>query len=72
MESMKKYLKTEKGKTLAGAVVLALLPVFYAVIRCLMDGKGIGDLYLPASTWNDELFYYKLTENVVNYGYPQG
>ena len=72
MESMKKYLKTEKGKTLAGAVVLALLPVFYAVIRCLMDGKGISDLYLPASTWNDELFYYKLTENVVNYGYPQG
>lgn len=72
MESMKKYLKTEKGKTLAGAVALALLPVFYAVIRCLMDGKGIGDLYLPASTWNDELFYYKLTENVVNYGYPQG
>ena len=72
MESMKKYLKTEKGKTLAGAVILALLPVFYAVIRCLMDGKGISDLYLPASTWNDELFYYKLTENVVNYGFPQG
>ncbi len=72
MESMKKYLKTEKGKTLAGAVILALLPVFYAVIRCLMDGKGISDLYLPASTWNDELFYYKLTENVVNFGYPQG
>ena len=72
MESMKKYLKTEKGKTLAGAVVLALLPVFYALLRCLMDGKGISDLYLPASTWNDELFYYKLTENVVNYGYPQG
>ena len=72
MESIKKCWKTEQGKTLAGAVILALLPVFYALIRCFIDGKGIGDLYLPASTWNDELFYYKLTENVVNYGYPQG
>lgn len=54
------------------AVLLALCPLLTCVVRCALDGKTILDIYLPSSQWNDELFYYKLTENVVHYGFPQG
>lgn len=56
----------------AAALLLALVPWICAWVYCLLRGRGLGDIYLPASPWNDELFYYKLTENVISYGYPQG
>lgn len=54
------------------AVLLALLPVLCCAVRCAMDGRSIGDVYLPAGEWNDELFYYKQVEGIINYGYPLG
>lgn len=54
------------------AVLLALLPVLCCVVRCGLDGRSIGDVYLPASEWNDELFYFKQVEGIVHYGYPLG
>lgn len=54
------------------AVLLALLPVVCCMVYCAMQGKSIGDVYLPCSEWNDELFYFKQVEGIVNYGYPQG
>ncbi|MCR5321375.1 MAG: hypothetical protein K6E48_09265, partial [Lachnospiraceae bacterium] len=50
----------------------ALIPVVICTIRLAFDGKAIWDIYLPNSTWNDELLYYKLTEGCVNYTIPQG
>lgn len=58
--------------TLVKAVLLALLPVLCCVVRCALDGRSIGETYLPAGEWNDELFYYKQVEGIVNYGYPLG
>lgn len=58
--------------TLIKAVLLALLPVLCCLARCAVDGRNISQVYLPASEWNDELFYYKQVEGMVRYGYPQG
>ncbi|MCR5032195.1 MAG: hypothetical protein K6A92_04975 [Lachnospiraceae bacterium] len=56
----------------AKALVMALCPLLFAILACALQGKTIADVYIPASEWNDELFYYKLTENVVKFGFPQG
>lgn len=62
----------ERRSVAAAALLLALVPWICALVYCLLRGRRFGDIYLPASPWNDELFYYKLTENVISYGYPQG
>lgn len=53
-------------------LILFLVPLVFTSVYCLFDGKTIFDVSLVDSGWNDELFYYKLTENVVNCGYPRG
>ncbi len=58
--------------TLCKAVLLGALPVICCLIYCAAQGKSIGQVYLPESEWNDELFYFKQVEGIVNYGYPQG
>lgn len=54
------------------ALLAALLPFLCCLITCLAQGHRIGEVYLPASEWNDELFYYKQVESIVKYGFPQG
>lgn len=62
----------ERYLTLCRAALLALLPLLCCVVSCAMQGRSIGEIYLPSSEWNDELFYYKQVESIVEYGYPQG
>ena len=54
------------------AVLMALLPIVCCLVYCGMQGKSIGDVYLPASEWNDELYYFKQVEGIIRFGYPQG
>lgn len=54
------------------AVLMAFLPLLCCLVYCAMQGESIGRVYLPASEWNDELFYYKQVEGIVKYGYPIG
>ncbi len=54
------------------ALLLALLPVLCCVVTSAAEGGSIGQVYLPSSEWNDELFYYKQVESIVEFGYPQG
>lgn len=61
-----------KHNRIFGALFMALVPLVCCIIRCGIDGKTIFDVYLPASTWNDELFYYKQVEAIQSYGFPQG
>lgn len=63
-----------KGKEvlLIQAVIMGLLPLLCCIIHCAAQGYTIADVYLPASEWNDELFYYKQVEAMLNYGYPYG
>lgn len=54
------------------AMLLAALPVLCCLVRCVSEGRTIGEVWLPACEWNDELFYYKQVEGIVHFGYPQG
>ena len=53
-------------------VILGCFPLICALVYGALHGHWIGEVYLPASYWNDELFYYKQVEAVVNCGLPQG
>ena len=73
MDKFKNWWKEDKRYlTMAKAILMALLPILCCLVTCAMQGKTIGQVYLPASEWNDELFYFKQVEGIVNYGYPQG
>lgn len=73
MEKLLEWWKREKRYvTLLKSVLLALLPVLCCLVYCVSRGRSIGQVYLPSSEWNDELFYFKQVEGVVSYGYPQG
>ncbi|MBE5892063.1 MAG: hypothetical protein E7286_01645 [Lachnospiraceae bacterium] len=73
MEKMLNWWKTDKRYILALKIVLmGLLPLVACLLYCARQGYGIGDVYLPGSEWNDELFYFKQVEAIVNYGFPQG
>lgn len=67
-----KKLNRETYRTAACALFLAAVPIFCAWLYCLLDRQYFSQIYLPDSFWNDELFYYKMTENVLACGYPQG
>ena len=54
------------------AALMALVPLVVCAVTCAVQGYAIWDAYIPASEWNDELFYYKQVEGMVKYGYPYG
>ena len=58
--------------TILKAGALGLLPLLCCMVACAMQGKSIMDIYLPASEWNDELFYFKQVEAILSHGYPRG
>ena len=58
--------------TFIKSVLLALLPVMCCLVYCAGQGRTLGQVYLPGSEWNDELFYYKQVEGIIQFGYPQG
>lgn len=73
MSNWKNWWKQENRlQTLGKALLLACLPLLCCIVTCAVQGKTIGDVYLPASEWNDELFYFKQVEGIVNFGFPQG
>lgn len=70
MKSRKK--QNQIWKQILLSLVCGIIPFVMCIIRTAIDEKTILDVYLPNSTWNDELLYYKLTEACVHYGHPQG
>lgn len=72
MEKICAWLKSQNGTALIKALLLALLPALCCLVYCASQGRSLWEVYLPSSEWNDELFYYKQVEGIINYGYPQG
>lgn len=73
MDKFVKWWKTDKRYLdLLKAALMAALPLLCCLVSCAMQGRSIGEVYLPGSEWNDELFYFKQVEAIVNSGYPQG
>lgn len=66
------YFPEKRYITLVKSLLLAMLPLMCCLVYCGMRGRGLGEVYLPSSPWNDELFYYKQVEGIVHFGYPQG
>lgn len=64
--------KDKRYIVLLKALIMAALPSLCCLVYCAAQGRGIGEVYLPKSEWNDELFYFKQVEGIVNFGYPQG
>lgn len=62
----------KKYENLAEALLMMLLPLVCCAVTCALDGQKISGVYLPASEWNDELFYFKQVEGVVNCGFSKG
>lgn len=71
MTDLKNIFKNKKTLIIE-LIIIGLLPFFSGMIYCWQQGGSIFDIYFPASEWNDELFYYKQIESIVNYGIPQG
>ncbi len=59
-------------RLLCKAVLISLIPFALCVIVCLTQGGSISKVFLPNSQWNDEVFYFKQVEGIINYGFPQG
>ena len=73
MEKFVNWWKTDKRYfCFLKAALMAALPFLCCVVSCAMQGKTIGQVYLPGSEWNDELFYFKQVESMVEFGYPKG
>lgn len=66
------YTMERRYITLVKSLLLGLLPIVCCLVYCGVQGRSLREVYLPASEWNDELFYYKQVEGIVNYGFPQG
>ncbi len=58
--------------TLIKSLLLAALPLLCCLVYCAGEGRSLAEVYVPASEWNDELFYYKQVESILSFGYPQG
>ena len=54
------------------ALFMSLLPLTLCIIRAALTGHTIFDVYIPAGEWNDELFYFKQVEGMIEYGFPYG
>ncbi len=65
----KDYLKNPRVTNIICAAVLGLLPFIYVLVKILIDPTPVS---LITSEWNDELFYFKQVEAIINYGYPLG
>ena len=62
----------QKNKRIVTTILAALIPIIACISYGILQGIWIGDFYLPASEWNDEVLYFKQIEGVINYGIPQG
>lgn len=62
----------KKKPILIKAALLSLLPVLAGVLLCALNKTALWNVYLPASEWNDELFYFKQVESVTEHLIPQG
>ncbi|MBP1586097.1 MAG: hypothetical protein ILP17_10445, partial [Lachnospiraceae bacterium] len=62
-------IKVKKDRSLVCALVLGLLPLVYVLVKLIINRTPVS---LLTCEWNDELFYFKQVESIIDYGYPLG
>ena len=65
----KDLLKNPKVINLICIAALGLLPFIYVLVKVIIDPTPVS---LITSEWNDELFYFKQVEAIIDHGYPLG
>lgn len=53
-------------------ILFILTPLLSAILFCAIDGRTIGDIYIPLGGWSDEITYYKQIEGMLSHGVPRG
>ncbi len=69
---IKEKLTKSNAKVFALPLAMALLPLLAVLLACALQGGSLLGVYLPASQWNDELFYFKQVEGMIANGFPYG
>lgn len=73
MKKISAWLQQDKRYvTLLKAMLLGALPFLCCTLYAARQGLSVSGVWLPGSEWNDELFYYKQVESILEYGYPYG
>lgn len=58
--------------TLCKAIGCGLIPALSCFLYCIFRGQLLGSIYLPNTACSDDIYYYKMVEGMVNFGYPLG
>ncbi len=73
MSKIKEWLKKDNNYQEMIKISCAFLfPLFVCILQCWRLGGSLFDVYLPNSQNNDDLFYFKQVEGMIEYGFPQG
>ena len=73
MIKLKKWLQKKDNQHQLFKIICAFLfPILVCTLHCLLLGGNLGDIYLANSQNNDDLFYFKQVEGIIEYGIPQG
>lgn len=54
------------------AIVCGFVPIMCSIIFCAFLGEHLQNIYLPNTSCSDDIFYFKMVEGMVNFGYPLG
>ncbi len=73
MKKLKTWLLKDDNRHQLYKIICAFLfPILVCTLHCLRLGGNLGDVYLANSRNNDDLFYFKQVESIIEYGIPQG
>jgi len=61
-----------KHQRFINAFLPALIPVTVCLLRALVAKRSLFDVWFCGSNWQDELYYWQLTNDVIHFGVPQG
>lgn len=54
------------------AIGCGLIPIVCCILYCAFQGQTLRRIYLPNTVCSDDIYYYKMVEGMVEYGYPLG
>ncbi len=64
--------KKRKHITHLFSAMLIFSPLIGVMLLCAFQGDSLFNVFLPNTIWNDEVFYFKQIESIIDYGTPQG
>lgn len=69
--AQKSDLKNKLYKMMQVAVC-GFIPLASCILYCTVQGQSMRSIYLPNTACSDDIYYYKMVEGMVKFGYPLG